>query len=429
MVNKKVIIEMRVPKVPTSRFAAVAKEAIAQLDIPGFKIDKDYNPVSATPPDHLAASFAASNETIMLVRGEIEEGKEKEIESKKNVIKVWADARIEPSYDCDTDTSKGDIESVAKYLGVDKIWTGGIMGKGVVIGICDDGVNALSSDIVVDGWSPPNCSRYGAEGGHGNMTATDAMGMCPEAKIYDIGVLKNPPGSLPDIGGAISNAIAGFQWAIDHHKKDGTPHILSNSWNCYQESWAPDYARDPNHPFTRKAVEAIREGIIVCFSAGNCGDMCTDKDPRCGSDEGAGRSIWGANGHPEVITVGAVNINGELAGYSSQGPAALSSEKPDFCGITHFKGYNDPDTGTSAATPIVAGVIGLLKCTKPSLTHAEAKAVLRKTALDIAEAGFDTESGYGIIQAQAAYAMITGHVDPPKPKPKPKPKPRPKPKK
>ena len=418
MVKKKVIVELRVPKVPAARFAAAAKEITTQLDISGFKIDKDFKPVPGSPPDHLLASFEASNETVMLIRGEIDAGKEKELESKPNVIKVWTDAKISPTYDCDTDTSQGDLESVAKYLGVDKIWAKGIRGKGIVIGICDDGVNAISSEIVIDGWSPENCTHWGAEGGHGNMTATDALGMCPEAKIYDIGVLKDPRGKLPDVEGYISNAIAGFQWAIEHHKKDDTPHILSNSWNCYQESWAPDYARDPNHPFTRKTVEAIREGIIVCFSAGNCGEFCPiDK---CGSDIGQGRSIWGANGHPDVITVGAVNIKGEIVGYSSQGPAALFPEKPDFCGITHFKGYNDPDTGTSAATPIVAGVIGLLKCAKPTLTHADVKAVLQKTAKNISEQGFDPNSGYGIIQAQAAYELIGKSANPPKPKPKPK---------
>ena len=418
MVKKKVSVELRMPKVPEARFAAAAGEITSQLDVPGFKIDKDFKPVPGSPPEHLMASFDASNETVVLVRGEIEAGTEKELESKPNVIKVWTDAKILPTYDCDTDTSKGDMEDVARFLGVDKIWAKGIRGKGIVIGICDDGVNALSGEIVVDGWSPEKCTRWGTEGGHGNMTATDASGMCPETKIYDIGVLKNPPGTSPDVGGVISNALAGFQWAIERHKKDGTPHILSNSWNCYQESWAPDYANDPDHPFTRKVQEAIREGIIVCFSAGNCGEFCPEKDPRCGSDTGQGRSIWGANGHPDVITVGAVNIKGELAGYSSQGPAALSPEKPDFCGITHFKGYSDPDTGTSAATPVVAGVIGLLKCARPALTQTEVKAALRDTAKDITERGFDPDSGYGIIQAQKAYELIAKSSNPSKRKPR-----------
>ncbi len=52
MVKKRVIVEMRVPKVPESRFAAAAIEITSQIDMPGFKL--------------------ASDETIVLVRGEIE---------------------------------------------------------------------------------------------------------------------------------------------------------------------------------------------------------------------------------------------------------------------------------------------------------------------------------------------------------------------
>lgn len=404
MTNKKVIVAMRVPVVPESRMAATASEIALKIDMPEFKLDKDYKPVPGNPPDNQTASFKASNETVMYVRGEIEEGKEKELESRPNVIKVWDDVKISHhKYDCDDRTSKGDLKKVARYLGVDRIWKKGIRGNDIVIGICDDGVNALTYDIVIDGWSPEKCKRWGTEGGHGNMTASDAIGMCPEAKIFDIGIFKNPPGGLLTDQGLISNALAGFQWAIDHFKKDGTPQILSNSWGFYQEG-DPDITRNYNHFFTLKVVEAIREGIIVCFSAGNCGEFCPANG--CGSDTGPGRSIWGANGHPDVITVGAANIKGEWVGYSSQGPAALCSEKPDFCGITHFKGYNNPDTGTSAATPIVAGVIGLLKCAKPDRTHAQIKAALQKTAKDIGNPGFDSNAGYGIIRAYAAYRLL-----------------------
>jgi len=148
------------------------------------------------------------------------------------------------------------------------------------------------------------------------MTSTDALGMAPQAQIYDIRISD---------GSAISSALAGFQWAIDQHRTDGTPHILSNSWGIFQESWDPTYARDPNHPFTLKVVEAINEGILVLFAAGNCGATCPDG--RCGPDTGPGRDIWGANGHPWVMTVGAVNRNEEFVGYSSQGPAALDAKK------------------------------------------------------------------------------------------------------
>lgn len=404
MVKKKVIkviIELRVPKVPESILAAAANEITSQIDIPGFKLDKGYKPIPSSPTENLAASLEASNETLVLVRGEIEEGKEKELESRPNVIKVWTDARIEPTIDCDTDVPKGDLKAVAKYLGADKIWED-TRGKGIVIGICDMGVDNTRIKVK-DGWSPwwylpPGEILAGAD--HGNMCATDALGVCPEAEIYDIGVLK----SRNEAERILSNAIAGFQWAIDRHKKDQTPHILSNSWNMYQEALAPDYAKNPDHPFTRKVLEAISEGIIICFSAGNCGESCPDW--RCESDTGPGHSIWGVNGHEKVITVGAVNINGELAGYSSPGPAALSDKKPDFCGITHFKGYFNIDTGTSAATPIVAGVIGLLKSANTRLINAEIKSALQKTAKDIGTHGFDYSSGFGIIQAYAAYELV-----------------------
>jgi hypothetical protein len=41
--------------------------------------------------------------------------------------------------------------------------------------------------------------------------------------------------------------------------------VLSNSWGIFQKSWDPDYACNPNHPFTRKVVEALDEGILRPF--------------------------------------------------------------------------------------------------------------------------------------------------------------------
>jgi serine protease AprX len=151
--------------------------------------------------------------------------------------------------------------------------------------------------------------------------------------------------------------------------------------------------------------------MIVLFAAGNCGKACPDG--RCGADKGPGKSIWGANGHAAVITVGAVNLDEEFVGYSSQGPAALSPNKPDFCSITHFEGYfphmdqdSQSDTGTSAATPVAAGVVALLKQRQSSLTQAQAKAALMNTAKDIGPPGFDQHTGAGIIQAKAAYDSL-----------------------
>jgi subtilisin family serine protease len=418
-----VLVEMRVQ---TGTPGAFALEMAASMDVPAFQLDPDFEAVPMSPSPDQVASLAAAGEEVVIVRGMVEEDKIQELEEQPNVLKVWRDTPIAPfaahqaeeeepvhlmptapmgpcpipTCDCNPGTAKGTIADVAQYLGVDHIWARGHRGQGIVIGIVDGGITAAGRvpggtiPRVIDGWR----SDWGKKadwGGHGNMTATDALGMAPQAQIYDI-----------RISGAdfISNALAGFQWAINRHRANGTPHILSNSWGIFQESWDQDYARNPNHPFTRKAVEALNEGILVLFAAGNCGGTCPDG--RCDSDSGPGKSIWGANGHPRVMTVGAVNKNEQFIGYSSQGPAALDPHKPDFCSVSHFKGYFASDSGTSAACPVAAGVVALLKQAQPSLTQDQAKQTLMDKAKDIGPSGWDQHSGAGIIQAKAAHDAV-----------------------
>ena len=194
---------------------------------------------------------------------------------------------------------------------------------------------------VIGGWPTASWGTTAAAwGDHGHMCATDVLGMAPNSQIYDLRISD---------GSAVSDALQAFQWAINQHQANGTPQVLTNSWGMFQKAWDPDYCTNPNHPFTRKVVEAINEGILVLFAAGNCGGTCPDG--RCATDTGPGKSIWGANSHPRVITVGAVNKNEQFVGYSSQGPGALDANKPDFCSITHFTGYFTSDSGTSAASP------------------------------------------------------------------------------
>jgi subtilisin family serine protease len=104
------------------------------------------------------------------------------------------------------------------------------------------------------------------------------------------------------------------------------------------------------------------------------------------------------------MSVGAVNVKEQYVGYSSQGKSILGAEKPDFCSITHFKAYyDDADSGTSAATPIAAGVVALLKQANPALTQDQARELLKNTAKDIGSTGPDPYAGFGIIQPKAAY--------------------------
>lgn len=424
---ERVLVELRMPTIQAASFGM---ESVSGLNVPSFRLDESYAPVPIAPPPAEAAAFAAADEKTVIVRGTIEASSIPELEAQPNVVKVWKDTVIEPfspdcpigTCDCSPRVAKGTINDVATYLGVDKIWAAEYKGDGVVVGVVDGGITAQGRPInsrdttdpnwpgkliprVIGGWPVENWGTTGDPRRwkwHGNMCATDVLGMAPNAQIYDIRISDGD-----SFSSFISDACSGFDWAINQHRINGTPQILTNSWGIFQiNSDNEEYARDPNHPFTRKVVEAINEGILVLFAAGNCGGTCPDV--RCGSDFGPGKSIWGANSHPQVITVGAVNKNEQFVGYSSQGPGALDQNKPDFCSITHFKGFSDSDRGTSAATPIAAGVIALLKEANPSLSQDQVKSVLKSTAKDIGPAGWDQHSGAGIIRANEAYYLVAG---------------------
>ena len=444
----RVLVELRVSTAPGA--AASVASSIA-----GLILDPSYAPVpmKASPApagaDASSAVAPAAKEQTVIVRAFVDPNRIDALRADPNVVEVWSDGKVEPfdavdeqeqtavadinsdrplapaaqllegmavcpigTCDCDPATPKGTIAQVATYLGVNNIWSAGKRGDGIVVGVVDGGIRAAGRSInpaeagrptlgrVIGGFPAADWGTTAAAwSDHGMMCGTDVLGMAPNAQLYDL-----------RISGATSNdatlsaALAAFQWAIDRHRADGTPQVLSNSWGMFQKNWAPDYTTNANHPFTRKVVEAIDEGILVLFAAGNCGGTCPDG--RCGSDNGPGNSIWGANGHPRVMTVGAVNRNEQFVGYSSQGPAALDANKPDFCSVTHFTGYFNSDSGTSAATPIAAGVVALLKQTKPSLSQEQMKAALKSTAKDIGPGGFDQHSGAGIIRPSAAFTAV-----------------------
>jgi len=423
--SQAVLIEMRVP---ASKSTDLVMKSASSFRVKGFQLDSDYTPVPlSAATEREAKSLAAGDVKIVLVRGLVPKNGIEQLRTQPDVVKVWLDFPIQlfqgtkrtcPEHfknafggcDCDSAKPRGTLGDVARHLEVDKIWKAGYTGKGVVVGIVDAGIAAKGrqsgskSEIrnVVDGY-PDDWGRVVHGGGHGNMCATDVLGMAPNVTLYDIRVSRV---GQTEHRQTVAWAIKGYEWALERHKRDGTPHILTNSWGMFERKWAPEYVTSKTHPFIRLVKQAVDEGIIVLFAAGNCGDVCPSK--KCGSDVGPGLSIWGANGYERVITVGAANMMNQWIGYTSQGPAALYPEKPDVCAISHFQGYFKCDNGTSAACPIAAGVVALLKQINPVLNGEYAKLWLVRTAKDIGPPGWDRHSGWGIIQPHKAFQGMIG---------------------
>jgi hypothetical protein len=174
--------------------------------------------------------------------------------------------------------------------------------------------------------------------------------------------------------------------------------------------------------------------MIVLFAAGNCGDDPTFPfASTCGGYIGHGRSIWGANGHERVLTVGAATADSELLCFSSRGPAALAGIKPDFLSASHFLGFYSglsgthfADSGTSAACATAAGFCALLLEAVPNATQAELQRALGRSAHDIWSAtpvpfprpdstppvlvDWNPDSGAGILRLADAYWNLMNQV-------------------
>jgi serine protease AprX len=417
----RVLVHVTVGEHATHADVLKAAQALEQ-SVPGFRVDHSYRPVSARPKPGVTR---AVGRRAFVVRGHVPEDQLPALHQQTGA-KPSRDARVHPfavrslAVDCATTGDPiGDTKLLVTKLGADRIWAAGYRGEGVVVGVVDAGIAARgrplgvgedeaiphspATGLVVGGWPDDWGTTARGWDQHGNMMAFDVQAVAPAAEIWDLRIWQ--PGG--DYNACVSHAVSAYRTAIESYRETGVPQILTNSWGIYDPATDVYEADDL---FTHLIEEALEAGILVLFAAGNCGAPCPYQ--QCGRDD----TILGPNGHPGVMTVGAADLNDDLCGYSSRGPAALwpSARKPEFCSYTRFDGFfpsadwnlRDFDGGTSSATAVAAGVVALLKQKRPDLTQDDAKAVLMTTAENIWAPGFDRESGAGVIRAKAAFDAL-----------------------
>ena len=317
-------------------------------------------------------------------------------------------------------TTEPTVEWNVAKLGVQKLWSQGVNGSGVVVGFVDTGANSTHEALKghyrgtnADGTQNHNYNFYDAVNGkkeayddhsHGSHvagtgvggTADHLTGMAPGAKFISAKVFT--------AGGSSSAAtiLKGLSWMLAPTDSDGNnadptkaPDIVSNSWGnsngatlTYVDAW--------------KAFEAA--GIIPVVAAGNSGP--------------SPRTIGAPGSYPGSLTIGATDPDDKVASFSSRGPSPIKGsdgnplQKPDFSApgvnvVSAGKSGNDyvKMSGTSMATPAAAGVVALLLSKYPKLNAEQVREVLSKSAIDIAGAGRDADSGWGRIDPNAALAL------------------------
>lgn len=321
---------------------------------------------------------------------------------------------------------------VATVLRATRVHRNGITGSKIKVAMPDTGFYEhefyerrgyrARSTVLGPGASNPSQDSYG----HGTGEAANIFSVAPDAQLIPVKMA--------------NDAVGAFNKA-----RSQNPDIVTCSWGWPVEgqgtSWRDIRNRDRSLYNTLKSMEAatanaVNNGIVVCCSAGN----------------GTRGSFPGS--HPDVISVGGVHVSYpdldfEASSYASSFDSSLYSgrQAPDLCGMvgnstqslpapllmlpvppgsrldTSSTGAADDGwglfSGTSAASPQVAGVVALMLEKNNALTPTKVKDKLVNQASkdvtkgqsatgDSAGPGDDAATGAGMVDAKWAWIVSMG---------------------
>jgi len=441
----RVIVEVKPDERPVAEMAMEAQFEELPMDpakLVGAGLDADLRFPSVVVPGagvedgRNMARFALTAEpsfqpddVTTLVRGSIPDGPDQEaalesLNELSSVSAVYADPAIAPFLTCGGDGPVGDAAGVAAALGAQRLNEEGFTGEGVHVAVVDSGINLDHVHAAGHGNSLDAAASFTPEGvptspgkhktAHGTMCAFDVGIVAPEATLLDHAVLLTEKTGEAPIEGLLSDAVLSFSQLRAHLEAmpaERKALVVNNSWGVYDPAWdfptshEGNYSDNPKHPFNLIVGSLAAAGADVLFAAGNCGVECPAE--RCKFTE---RPIGGANSHPDVISVAGIDLDNQRVGYSSQGPGRLEKAKPDISSYTHFagSGVKPADTGTSASTPVLAGVIAAFRSQHPasSLSPVQLRALLYKSATELGGLGFDYDHGWGAANPPGLRALL-----------------------
>ncbi|GAA2756499.1 S8 family peptidase [Actinopolymorpha rutila] len=286
------------------------------------------------------------------------------------VRKIWLDARVRVALDRST-----------KQIDAPAAWDAGYTGAGVKVAVLDTGIDTTHPDLAGRVGAAHNFTDTADAGdrfGHGTHVASIVGGSGAASDGARKGVayganLLNGKVLGDDGSGAMSWIIAGMEWAAGDEHADIVNMSLGSDPTVYGSN------------LVTAAVDRLSsdDGTLFVVAAGNDGcDAC----------------VLAPGDAPSALTVGAVDRGDQLADFSSRGPGPVNlALKPDITapgvGIWAARaedaqlGGSGPYlqlSGTSMATPHVAGAAALLSQARPDMTGPELKAALMSTAVPTA---------------------------------------------
>ena len=258
-------------------------------------------------------------------------------------------------------------------------------GGGVRVAVVDTGIAPRHPDLrVYGGASFVAGTSWADDNGHGThvagtiaaaMNNRGVVGVAPRARLYAVKVL------AANGGGSTSGVLNGLAWCYRYNM-----HVVNLSLGSGATT------HDPNN--YSRAYEAAgrrlrRKGILAVAAAGNSGRTSrpyVGNPARC----------------PSYMAVSSVDCAKRRSSFSSYGPQVeITAPGSDVWSTWPQTGYRKI-SGTSMATPHVAGTAALVKRRHPSWHGDRIRVHLWQTAMDLGSPGRDWLYGYGLVNALRA---------------------------
>ena len=375
-----------------------------------------------------AISFTTTEEVLQMLMGRAD------IESITPVKKHQCIPETEPATEV-TDISRYTIAPNLTQVNAPRVWAQDNEGQGVVIAVVDSGVNYYHSDLADHLWDGgEEFPHHGYDfanmdddpmddlghGTHcagivcGDGTAGLRTGVAPDATLMCIKSTDN------EGHGTALWMVEGMEWAVEHGCD-----AISMSMGLAQAEVA-------ERELFRHTCEALLDvGIVAMFPAGNehnlqhlCPIPFNVRVPgSCPPPYLDPDQMVNSGGLSCSICVGSVDENDTVASSSSEGPVTWQDTefgdygydpgmgliRPDVCapGVLiwslKYNSNNDYDfmSGTSQATPCVAGIVALMLHENPELNPAAICQILEETSLRLTSTK-SNRTGVGRVDALAA---------------------------
>ena len=383
----------------------------------------------------------------------------------------------------DSELSLEGYISPAQVIRADRLWEKGIDGRGITVAVIDSGIdknhpdlvgkvvaekNFLSDEITADDLLGHGTMVAGIIAGSGAASGGEYRGIAPGADLISVKVIDGQG------DGKVSDIIAGMEWAV-YSGAD----VLSLSLGGINLG-------ETNPPITTAADNAAAAGVVVCVAAGNrnssenqatvaksvarsssASDHIDSENAEGGYLESLAQLMSGReHGETEddavrvmqqggseqkdvllllvpvvvalppglidspgdgvkVVTVGAADSSGRMAGFSGSGPTRDDRIKPDVvapgvdiistvpAGLkrpVYVDDYYARESGTSLSTPVAAGMAALLLQSGDNLTAAGVKAAMTRGAQKLrssqGEIYEEYYQGTGMLDALASYELL-----------------------